>query len=286
MPHQSYSTEPVCHRVVSATAVLIALHTLAAVLVNWRTAAPIVDPLVMQVDLAFHEFQLWRPLTGVFFFKSPPWEVVWLCLFLALFGLDLEKRLPRIELLWFYCLAGVGSSLIWGASALAWEDKLPLSTSGAITALVVLSLVNQPFRRFRAGRYLVVPAWALGLLYYGVELRYYAWDTWTLTLPAHLGGAITALLYRQFDLRWERIVWGERNIVPPETSEITVPAVVPQDVPEEDVELEDDRQQLLQLETQVDQVLAKISRAGRDSLTDQEKQLLQTASERYRRRRH
>jgi membrane associated rhomboid family serine protease len=240
----------------------------------------------MQANLAFHDFQVWRLLTGTFFFNSEPWEIVWLLVFLALFGLELEKKYPSTEMGWFYCLSGVGSCLIWGISAVAWEDKLPLGTSGAITAVIMLALMNHPSRRIRAGKYLIVPAWALGILYYGVVLRYYAWDSWTLTLPAHIGGALCALLYRQFDLRWKRLLGPEANIDASQATEMPTSRVEPMEELVEFADQEDDKHELSQFDSQVDQVLAKISRAGSESLTDQERQLLQNASERYRQRRH
>lgn len=283
---QSYCTKPERRRIFSATAGLLLVHAAAAILLHWQQTNQVASLLVMRVDQAFYHYQAWRVLTGTFFYIAEPWEIVWLILFLAPFGWALEKKLSAVELVWFYCLTGIGSCLIWGIATVAWEDKLPLATSGAITAVITLLLLKDPSRRFKVRR-LVVPAWSMALLYYGVEFRFYEWDSWSLSLPAHLGGVIGALLYHQFDLRWYRLLVSVKPEIPtPAVSEIPPVHVETLDEPVAAVPDADDEQEILRLDSQVDQVLEKISRAGSQSLTEQEKKLLQHASERYRRRRH
>lgn len=270
------------------TALLVIAHILAAVLAHWSFTATWSGWFQMRVDLAFYRLQLWRLVSGNFFFTGDLWEVVWLVLFLALFGLPLERRLTGKELLWFYLLSGAGCCLVWGVSAIAWAERLVLQTSGAITSVIVLLLLLEPSHRFSMFKTLKVPAWALGILYYGVELRFYAWDSWTLALPVHLGGVICALLYRQFDLSWSRFSKREPLADPvPEAPEPTQWTDIRVHLPKakEPQEVEDLPIDSQSLDLEVDQVLAKISRAGCDSLTEQEKQVLKLASERYRKRR-
>ena len=97
----------------------------------------------------------------------------------------------------------------------------------------------------------------------------------------HLGGAAYGIAYKLGDLRFSRIIpsnlgqnpWPRKHSVGVRKKHAPNLRVVR---PPEEEGLND----------QVDEVLRKISREGTESLTDQERDILQSASQQYKARRH
>jgi hypothetical protein len=90
---------------------------------------------------------------------------------------------------------------------------------------------------------------------------------------AHLGGLAFGFVYWKFELNLERFWDKLPKLRPPQLGSGRRPAGPTRR-----------RSPERQLEEEVDQILAKISASGEDSLTDQERRTLQRASERYKRK--
>ncbi|HKI17584.1 MAG TPA: DUF1751 domain-containing protein, partial [Isosphaeraceae bacterium] len=143
-----------------------------------------------------------------------------------------------------------------------------------------------------------VPMWLLLTIYLFFPLLPFlngAGETSEIAIESHLAGAGFAFIFKQFDLRWSRLITGRIfkprlrifSPVPREQTRTRSPSSSwtsssagtggkPASVsvlPEE------------QLDARLDEVLAKIAREGRSGLTEEELRVLQEASRRARIRR-
>jgi hypothetical protein len=160
-----------------------------------------------------------------------------------------------------------------------------VGASGAVMAVVTLYTLYFPKREILLF-FFPMPMWAVLAIYLVLPIFQprVAYET-------HLIGAGLAFCFKQFDLRWSRLVDGRfrrprLRVVTPSAREPARPrargldpgvgeglGVRPSSVsvlPEE------------QLDAQLDEILAKIAREGRGALTDQEQRILQEASRRAR----
>lgn len=231
--------------------------------------------LQMRADKAVLSGQIWRLVTGVFVLPSDLLTVGAVVLLLWLFGRRLETSYSNIDVLTFYVAAAAVASLIWSAAAMMWAETLLLHCVGSVTALVVLALLKEPLLTFRAGP-ISCPGFAVILLCIGIDLRYFSWYDWALNLPAHIGGALFALVYFQFDLRITRLIAKEALPLEHQGTK-SYPSDHAMDV----VPIPAD---LRPLEDKVDEVLAKISVSGENSLSDEERELLRQAAQQYKQR--
>jgi hypothetical protein len=208
------------------------------------------------------------------------------------------------EFLAFYLASAVLAALAFigcSAAGLGGGMNTPaLGASGAVMAVIVLFACHFPHHRIWLFFLVPVPVWLMVVIYVG-------FDAWGLLVTsgeefggggvafaAHLGGAAFGALYyvRSWRvLNWipnwpSRISVGRRPKLkvyreqPPRRREAR-PAGQQQPTPKVAATASVDEL----LEAQVDAVLAKVARQGQDSLTDEERQVLQRASELYRQRR-
>lgn len=255
--------------------------------------------------LVFEKFQVWRLLTAAFL--HDPHSILHL-LFnmwaLWLFGREMEAMYGRWEFTWMYLTAAVFSNLIFIVINLYGGrhgvDSV-IGASGAITAVMVLYACHYPTREILL-IVIPVPMWLLVTLYMGYDLFNQMQQSQgggltrgpAIAFAAHLGGGLFGFLYKRYDLRWSRLTRGRGyrprlRIVNPENRPASTrpssparPPVSPASTgpaprsaptvlfPEE------------QLSERLDEVLAKIAREGRESLTDEENRILQEASRRAR----
>ncbi len=171
--------------------------------------------------------------------------------------------------------------------------------SGAVLALVVLYTLFYPRREVLFMFVIPVEMWLLVSVYVASQVFFmFAGGNVRTAVEAHVGGALYGFLFKQFDLRWSRLAQvfrgGRRprlrivtddnprdksasrptNVRPSwasNSASVSKPAVAV--VTQE------------QLDARLDEILAKIAREGRSSLTDEENRLLQEASRRARNRR-
>jgi len=251
------------------------------------------DALILNRDAVLSGGEVWRLLTYAFLHDTNSLlHIVFNMLFLWWFGRDVEDLYGQREFLFFYLLAALLGGLAFVAVPLG--AGLCLGASGAVTAVMVLFACHYPRRTILLFFVLPVPIWALVLFEVGMD----AWNflnslghpnALTTAVQVHLAGAGFAFLYRRYDWRlsnwlsglgfWRRRRGPRLRVYRPEEDDEREPTPVHAARPS--ASLDDE-----QLEAKMDAVLEKISRTGKESLTESEKQVLLRASEVFRRRRH
>ena len=249
----------------------------------------------------FHNFQIWRLLTATFL-HDPSWplHLVMNMLFLWMVGREMETFYGSRDFTVMYLSAAIFSTLCWGVTA-SFDGNGPsrmIGASGAVMEVVVLYTLYYPRREILFMFIFPVEMWLLLVLYLGYNLIQFlmpSLDDRT-SYSAHLGGAAFGYLFKVGDLRLSRleklfrrrprlrIVSAETRESSPSTRPSTGPTWSPNTaastrpaptavVPEE------------QFDEKLDEILVKIAREGRGSLSEDENRVLEEASRRARNRR-
>jgi membrane associated rhomboid family serine protease len=245
------------------------------VLENW---------LLLDPNKVVEHGQVWRLLTHAFCHdRLSIWHILLNMLFLYWFGCTLESMYGTREFVLFYLSAAVVAGIAYVGVDLAMGSNAPaIGASGAVMAVTMLYALHFPYETIYVMWFLPLPMWLLMVFYV-------IWDVHPLLLQlggeqfstgighaAHLGGLAFGFLYGWFQWRLEPLVaWipGMRGGTRPDPiryrDRTTSRSLGP------DPEME-----------RVDEILRKISDVGQASLTDEERALLASASERMKRRRH
>jgi membrane associated rhomboid family serine protease len=263
-----------------------ARSSLARFIDNWLEASP---------SGIFQHGYIWQLWTATFLHDGIL-HILFNMWFLWLVGREMEALYGSRDFLAFYLLAGGISTLGWaGIHALqssGMNDHM-LGASGAVMAVVTLYTLYYP-RREILFFFLPMPMWVLLAIYLippiflnqGGQVAY----------EAHLVGAGVAVCFKQFDLRWSRLLGGRLRRPrlrifsprPMEPQRPRPPAPSPTRGPGEGLSGRPSVVSVVpeeQLDAQLDEVLAKIAREGRGSLTEEEQRVLQEASRRARNKR-
>jgi membrane associated rhomboid family serine protease len=273
---------------------LIGINVLAFVVqlltVNRALGAdPFTNALLLDAP-AVLQGEIWRLLTYAFLHDTgsgAPWHILWNMLFLWWFGKEVEDLYGPREFLAFYLTSAVLAGLAFvGANQMHLNGAYCLGASGAVTAVLLLYAFHYPRQIIYLFFFLPVPIW----LFVAFSI---AFDTFSLlgnvkngvAVSAHLGGAVFGALYYKWHWRltgWlpQLTAWRKRQSQPRLRvyREEPVPTPVSVATP---AHAEDE-----QLEAKMDAILEKISRVGKENLTESERQLLLRASEKFKRRRH
>lgn len=234
-----------------------------------------------------YEGQVWRLLTYAFL-HGDFFHLFWNMLFLWWFGSELEERYGGKEFAAFYILGAIGGGagyLLHGAFSTTIYSAPCLGASGAVTALLLLYAFNFPTRTILVMLVLPVPIWFFVIFSIGKDVAGLFDTRHTIAVSGHLGGAAFAALYYQLGWHFSSIWDGIRGwmrarnrpklrIYQPEDRKEPVPVGAKQSLDVDE-----------HLEAQVDAVLEKMARTGREGLTEQERELLLKASEIYKRKR-
>ncbi len=271
---------------------------------------PFTDALAMKPERVFDHFEVWRLLTGAFLHSPSNWQhIVWNMLFLWWFGRDMEDLYGHKEFLSFYLAAGIVSNFLWGVTAL-WEGPLfelprhaldhpgfqwirdfqypmALGASGAVLAVTILCALHYPFRTILLCFVLPVPFWLFAVIVVAGDLFYFVRGIPIgVACAAHLGGALFAFLY--YKLGWRFVnAWATFTGLMRRSGRPRLRVYREEDVaqPAGAVSTRAAAQLDEQLEAKADAILEKVSRQGIGSLTQQERDILQRASEKYKKRR-
>jgi membrane associated rhomboid family serine protease len=250
---------------------------------SWFTSA-----LDLNVDRVLHG-EVWRLLTHAFLHDPDRiFHILFNMLFLWWFGSDVEDLYGPREFLTFYLTACLTAGCVFFFSALAWmhdPHMIALGASGGVMAVLTLCAIHYPNRSILLFFLLPVPLWLFLIFYLAIDAHDFLTQAQTGTgVAAHLGGALFAFVY--YRMHWRLSDWlpnprqWRRQLTRPrlrvyheeeERKQVHVPAVVPP---------QDER-----LEEQMDAILEKISREGKENLTERENEVLLRASEIFRRRR-
>ncbi len=229
------------------------------------------------LDIAdLHQGEVWRLLTALFIHDPHNWlNLVWNLVLLWFFGPLVESLYGQRRFLFFYLLAGLVGNLAWWLVDL-WQPHPPalFGAAPAITAVLVLCTFHYPRQTVLLFFVLPVPLWLITLLYVGKDVVGFLQQLGGLGRPGlaavHVAGALFAVIYYQWSQQGWRLVERFR---PAQTRSISATQATSSSA-------EDER-----LEAQVDAILDKLSRQGKDALTPREWEILHRASEAYRQRR-
>ncbi len=256
------------------------------------------DWLATNSDDIFHKFQVWRLLTATLLHDGP-WHILMNMLFLWMVGREMEPFYGTRDFTALYVSAAFFSTLCWAVADTF--DRNPghaimIGASGAVMAVVVLYTLYYPRREVLLFIF-PVEMWLLLVIYLGSDLlQLLGHSREPVAFAAHLGGAAFGYLFKVGDLRLSRLekmlkAKPRLRIVSPEPRESPAPsrpsmgptwtpgtaasarpsptAVIPEELFDE----------------KVDELLIKIAREGRGSLSDDDNRLLDEASRRARNRR-
>jgi len=222
--------------------------------------------------------QIWRLVTSAFCHdRYGLWHILFNMLLLCWFGQRLERMYGSREFLMFYLVATVVASLAYVALAYYGGSKAPaIGASGAIMAVMMLYVIHYPFEQFLLFWFIPVPLWVLLSLYLLYDLHpvllALAGDRMFTGVAhaCHLGGLAFGFVYWRFGMRLEGLLFHVPQVARRSRSTpFRQPVVLP--FPRGDASPD-----------RVDDVLRKISEQGKDSLTEEELDILIQASEKYR----
>jgi membrane associated rhomboid family serine protease len=239
---------------------------------------PFTDFFSLYPDVFQHPLHLFQFVT--YGFLHSPWDmhhIIANMLGFWFFGRDIEYRYGRREYLAFFLVAIVASGLVWVLGEfVANRGFVPepgmLGASGGVSAVLILFALNFPHRMMLFMFFLPMPMWVGALLIVGYDAYGAIQRTDPVAFTAHLGGAVFALIYYQAGWRLERIL--------PSGS------LLKRLKPKPKLRVVDPDANDPSTEERVDEILKKINEQGRDSLTRQERRILEEASRKYQRRRH
>ncbi len=226
--------------------------------------------------------QPWRVVTIVtyMFVHASFFHILFNMLGLFFFGPPLEERWGSAEFLKFYFICGAAGA----ALSFITPNYAIVGASAAVYGVLVAYAMYWPDNPIYIWGIFPVKAKWLVAFFIGISLFY----ALTGGAPgvahfAHLGGAAAAFLYLKSD--WGPSPWGPRPAQPRRRSQATVVSReessgetisirrrAPRRRPVEEERLLDD----------VDRILDKISERGLESLTEDERRVLDEASRRYR----
>ncbi len=222
------------------------------------------------------------------------YHVIFTCVFLVWIGHGVEDLYGWKEYLGFFVLTTIlGGAVYVGIAAITADTPILLGPSGAVTAILVLFALHFPGRSISLF-FVSVPVWLLvgvyaltdvaGVLHRGVNPA---------AVSVHIAGAGFAFVYHAYTLRvlnWLPSGGEGRSVRRMPTPRLRVTREQPQPEPAATAAaggssrptggLVDEH-----LEAKLDEVLAKVTKHGKESLTEGERGVLLRASEIYKRRR-
>jgi membrane associated rhomboid family serine protease len=233
--------------------------------------------------------QVWRLLTYAFLHDTNViLHIVFNMLFLWWFGSDVEDLYGPREFLAFYLTASFAGGVAYFLSSWLWmpTSDACLGASGGVFAVMTLFVFHYPQRTIYLFFILPIPLWLFLVVCLGGDAFFFLNRANSETaVAAHLGGAFFGGLY--YRMHWRLIDWvprfhqWRRQLTRPRLRVYREePVRTPVSVPAAPAVVDEE-----QLEAKLDAILEKISRVGKENLTESERQVLIRASEVIRRRR-
>jgi membrane associated rhomboid family serine protease len=196
---------------------------------------------------------------------------------LWMFGRYVEQRYGNKEYLTFYFVTVVVAGLVWLVSEWVASGQLTqfslLGASGGIAGVLLLFCLNFPRQQIYIWGVLPMPAWVFAILFLGMNLFGTVGGDGHVAYTAHIGGAVFALVY--FKAGWQLSNWLPGGWKMPKLGRR--PSLRVHDPADEIDDATEDA---------VDNILRKIRERGQESLTREERRILEEASREYQKRRH
>ncbi len=209
------------------------------------------------------EFQVWRFLTYAFLHDPiSPLHILFNMLALWMFGTEIEEMWGKRKFYSFYMISAVGSGLF---SIFLW-DTVIIGASGAVLSLLTVYAFYFPKRRVLMFFIFPVPVYVAVILIGGLSIVFASSGHGTgggIAHLTHLGGIVVGALYLKLP-EWIR---RARHYMLEIKAEKDYRAKVEHRI---------ERKKFY--DEEVDPVLKKISEKGMESLTPEEKKILEKAS--------
>ena len=199
--------------------------------------------------------------------SSSIFHVLFNCLILFSLGRPIEEKYGGAEFLRFYLVAIVFSGLIWLlVAALAGRPASVVGASGAVTAVVILFVLNYPRQTLLLMGIIPAPAWVLGILCVLMDISLAASRSSTIAAEAHLAGAgfAAAYFFGRWNFGWMKLSGLGKRLRRKPVLKLHQPG---------------DNEELSR---QADRILEKVHRSGQDSLTSRERKILEEYSRKVR----
>jgi membrane associated rhomboid family serine protease len=195
-------------------------------------------------------------------------------LVLFFFGKHVENRYGRTAFLTFYLSAVVLGGLAWTLTeAVSGQPAALLGASAATTGVFLLFALNYPRVEVRLMFVFPMPAWVAALICVGMDVFGAVERSGNVAFTAHLGGALFAWTYYRFGwLPGKTLVTRLGSLRMRSRPKLRVHKPAETDEPDD-------------LSRKVDQILQKIQEKGQDSLSWNERRLLEKASRQYQQKR-
>jgi membrane associated rhomboid family serine protease len=192
---------------------------------------------------------------------------------LWMFGREIERRLGRGSFIAFYLTAIIFAGLVWTAATHLTSGGVGgvIGASGGVVAVTLLFALFYPHLEVLFMFAIPMKMWMVGVLIVLLDVQGAVQQSGTTAFTAHLGGAAYSLLY--FKTGWNPAMWLTgmfSGISLKRRPKLRVHA--PRDDEDE-------------LSTKVDAILEKIQAQGQDSLTWNERRILQKASKKAKEKR-
>jgi len=268
--------------------------------------------------------EIWRLLSYAFLHDPGTiWPILWNMLFLWWFGNEIEDLYGPREFLALYLSASLAAGLLFLFSSLAWAPHaLPcFGAFGGVAAVLTLCTIHYPTRTILLFFILPVPLWLFLVFYLAGDAYVFVHNPGSSPAVAvPLGGALFASVYYLLHIRlldwlppfwergyvqglwqnWRRRLFGPRlrlyvdeNTKEKWNAPKRRPSAAAARSHAERGKEESERTQSSvsvpvadeHLEAKMDAILEKISRVGKENLTESEREFLLRASEIFRRRR-
>ena len=289
-------TVPVCKVLVGINVLIFLLYHGKA----FEEAALVAGPVQ-----CFGRWEVWRLLTAAFL-HTDPIHLLFNMVGLYIFGRAVEGRIGSREFLVFYLTAAILASLIQCLFFLTVRPGSMMGASGAVLALAAIFVVMNPEAKLTLWFIIPVSAWhALAIMAFLDVVMTFSPKSDVATV-AHLSGMGFGLAYAKLDWRltslWPTRWPGTRNrqpklkVIYSTDSESYEPSSSERKRPRErrggrGAANRQRSKPLLtvredELDEKLDEVLAKIAREGRESLSEEENRILTLASQRAQARRN
>ncbi len=224
-------------------------------LVQWFGLSP---------QLAIFKFHIWQFFTYMFL-HGGVMHIFFNMLFLWMFGCEVERTLGSKEFLKLYFICGVGAGIL---HLIFSFNSTVMGASGAIYGVMVAFAVLFPERVITLLLFFFLPvqlkAKYLVMIFVGISLLSLGSNDGVAHF-AHLGGAAIGFLYLKLDWRLDFLGNWLRQ----------------QRESQHAVQKLKRNQAMHEIRERVDEILDKINEVGYDQLSEEEKRILQEASQKY-----
>lgn len=272
----------------SVVAILIAINVAVWILqLIFLKDPPLARYLGCSPTDLFHRGHVWQLVTANFLHSVDQGHIGHILLnmfYLYMFGRELEQIYGRWNFLTLYLGAGVIAVLTQATIGLLVRDNaIIIGASGAVMGVIFLYAFLFPRREVYLFALVPIQIWMICLLFVVLDLGGIVSGSAGVAHWAHLAGGATGVLYRFVDLRWETIRgrWGGgRRRVRFRGARARRPGEVIQfPVSESHSHRTRERDSV---SARIDELLDKIHREGKDSLSEEELEFLKSNSQFYR----